>query len=123
MNVVVQPFSQPQAGSGTDLNAPLAAAAEKLQSLAGVVLVSDGDWNEGEPPVEAAVRLRLANVPVFTVPVGSPQRLPDVELLSLDAPTFGVAGKSVRIPFTIESSLPREYSTIGRLAHVRTATK
>lgn len=110
-NVTVQPFSQPQAGSGTDINTPLTAAAEKLQSLAGVVLASDGDWNQGEPPVEAAVRLRLANVPVFTVPVGSPQRLPDVELLSLDAPTFAIVGKSVRIPFTIESTLPREFTT------------
>lgn len=110
-DVTVQPFSQPQAGSGTDINTPLTAAAEKLQSLAGVVLISDGDWNSGDPPVEAAVRLRLANVPVFTVPVGSPQRLPDVELLSLDAPTFAVVGKSVRIPFTIESTLPRECAT------------
>lgn len=109
--VSVQPFSQPQAGSGTDINTPLSTAAEKLQSLAGVVLVSDGDWNQGDPPVEAAVRLRLANVPVFAVPVGSPQRLPDVELLSLDAPTFAVVGKSVRIPFTIESTLPREFTT------------
>ncbi len=110
-DVAVQPFSQPQTGSGTDLSTPLTAAAEKLQSLAGVVLVSDGDWNEGDPPVEAAVRLRLANIPVFTVPVGSPQRLPDVELLSLDAPTFAIVGKSVRIPFTIESTLPREFTT------------
>ena len=37
--------------------------------------------------------------------------MPDVELLSLDAPTFGVAGKSVRVPFTIDSSLPREFLT------------
>jgi hypothetical protein len=109
--VAVQQFSQPGAGSGTDIHSPLASAAEKLQSLAGVVLISDGDWNQGDPPVEAAVRLRLANVPVFTVPVGSPQRLPDVELLSVDAPTFAVVGKSVRIPFTIESTLPRECST------------
>jgi hypothetical protein len=109
--VALQPFSQPQTGSGTDINTPLTAAAEKLQSLAGVVLISDGDWNQGDPPVEAAVRLRLANVPVFTVPVGSPQRLPDVELLSVDAPTFAVVGKSVRIPFTIESTLPREFTT------------
>ncbi len=50
-------------------------------------------------------------MPVFAVPVGSRVRLPDVELLSLDAPTFGVAGKSVRIPFTIDSSLPREFVT------------
>jgi hypothetical protein len=109
--VAVQQFSQPGAGSGTDIHSPLSSAAEKLQSLAGVVLISDGDWNQGDPPVEAAVRLRLANVPVFTVPVGSPHRLPDVELLSVDAPTFAVVGKSVRIPFTIESTLPRECST------------
>ena len=32
-------------------------------------------------------------------------------LLSLDAPTFAVIGKSVRIPFSIESSLPRDYLT------------
>ena len=73
------------------------------------MLASDGDWNKGPPPVQAAARLRIKGVPVFVVPAGSPTRLPDIELLSLDAPTFGVAGKSVRIPFTIESALPREY--------------
>src|SRR5262245_51382598 len=87
-DVTIESFSQPKAGSGTNINAPLSSAVEKIPSLAGVVLVSDGDWNDGDPPVEAAVRLRLANVPAFAVPVGSPQRLPDVELLSLDAPTF-----------------------------------
>ncbi len=76
-----------------------------------MVLTSDGDWNEGPPPVQAAARLRVAGVPVFVVPAGSASRLPDVELLTLDAPTFGVAGKSVRIPFTIDSALPREYLT------------
>ena len=77
------------------------------------MLASDGDWNEGPPPVQAAARLRMRGVPVFAVPVGSRTRLPDVELLSLDLPTFGVAGKSVRIPFSIESSLPREYHHDG----------
>jgi hypothetical protein len=109
MNVVVQPFSPPQAGHGTDLHEPLAQAMSKIPNLRGIVLASDGDWNEGLPPVQAAAGLRARGVPVFAVPVGSPTRLPDIELLSLDAPTFGVAGKSVRIPFTIESSLPREY--------------
>ena len=73
------------------------------------MLASDGDWNEGPPPVQAAARLRMRGVPIFAVPVGSRTRLPDVELLSLDVPTFGVAGKAVRIPFSIESSLPRDY--------------
>jgi len=111
MNVIIQPFSEPQPGHGTDLNEPLARAPQRIQNLRGIVLASDGDWNEGSPPVLAAARLRIKGVPVFAVPVGSRTRLPDVELLSLDVPTFGVAGKSVRIPFSIDSSLPRDYST------------
>ncbi|MGZ3389840.1 MAG: vWA domain-containing protein, partial [Isosphaeraceae bacterium] len=90
MNVVVQPFSPPQPGRGTDLHEPLARALEKIQNLRGIVLASDGDWNEGPPPVQAAARLRIKGVPVFTVAAGSSSRLPDVELIGLDAPTFGV---------------------------------
>jgi hypothetical protein len=108
MEVVIQPFAT-RADAGTDLNSPLTEALESHGTLRGVVLVSDGDWNEGRPPVEAASRLRLKGVPVFAVAVGSPTRLPDVELVSLDLPQTGTAGKSVRVGFTIESSLPREH--------------
>jgi hypothetical protein len=111
MNVIIQPISEPRSGHGTDLNEPLAQAPEKFTNLRGIVLASDGDWNEGQPPVQAAARLRIRGVPVFTVPVGSRTRLPDIELLSLDVPTFGIAGKAVRVPFSIESSLPRDYLT------------
>ncbi len=106
--VVIQPFAQGADVKGSDLYAPLAQAAQQVQNLRAVVLASDGDWNEGKPPVDAAAALRLKGVPVFVVPSGSPVRLPDLELLSFDAPTFGLVGKSVRIPFTIESTLPRE---------------
>jgi hypothetical protein len=109
--VVVQPFSTAADGHGTDIYVPLAEAPDKFKNLLGVVLASDGDWNEGKAPAIAAGQLRLKGIPVFAVPVGSPTRLPDIDVLSLDAPTFGIAGKSVRIPFTIDSSLPREYIT------------
>lgn len=108
--VAVQSFSAPDPDAGTDLYAPLADAPDRFKNLRAVVLASDGDWNKGPPPVNAASTLRLKGVPVFVVPVGSPSRLPDVELLSVDAPTFGVRGKSVRVPFTIDSALPREYA-------------
>jgi len=36
-------------GKGTNLFEPLAQAAERIKNLRGVVLASDGDWNEGEP--------------------------------------------------------------------------
>jgi hypothetical protein len=111
MNVVVGPVASPSPGHGTDLNEPLARAVEKIANLRGVVLASDGDWNEGPPPVQAAARLRMRGVPIFAVPVGSRTRLPDIELLSLDVPTFGVSGKAVRIPFSIDSSLPRDFNT------------
>ncbi|MGO8752556.1 MAG: hypothetical protein ACLQNE_41990 [Thermoguttaceae bacterium] len=109
-DVVVQPFSGPTGGGSTELYGPLATAPAKYKNLVGVVLVSDGDWNAGLPPVEAATLLRLGGVPVLAVPVGKPVRLPDVELRSLDAPTFAVLGKSLRIPFTVESSMPRDYA-------------
>ncbi len=111
MNVVVQQVAEPGPDHGTDLNDPLARAPEKIANLRGIVLASDGDWNEGLPPVQAAARLRMRGVPIFAVPVGSRTRLPDVELLSLDVPTFGVSGKAVRIPFSIDSSLPKDYLT------------
>jgi hypothetical protein len=116
LNVVVQPIATidptgPASSAGTDLNTPLLEAASAVNQLLGVVLISDGDWNQGDPPVAAASRLRMRNVPIFTVSTGSPSRLPDVELVGVDIPTFGATGKPIRIPFTIDSSLPREFLT------------
>ncbi len=111
LDVVVEPITSPSGEAGTDLHAPLAGIAERTKNLLGVVLISDGDWNAGRPPVEAATRLRMKGVPVFTVTAGSATRLPDVELTNVDLPTFGITGKVVRVPFTIDSALPREYLT------------
>ena len=110
MEVVIEPFSSKQTPpeEGSDLNAALLNAAEKYPHLTATVLLSDGDWNSGEPPAQAATRLRMREVPVFAVPLGAETRLPDVELKSFDVPTFAIAGKPLRVPFTIESSLPRD---------------
>ena len=113
LNVVIESFnstlSQPE--EGTDLQAALAAAAKKHTNLRGVVLISDGDWNVGAPPARAASQLRLKNIPVFVIGAGSDSRLPDIELVRFDAPTFGVAAKPMRIPFVVQSALPREHET------------
>lgn len=111
MNVVIEPLANAPDTTGTDLYTPLAEVSSRMPNLLGVVLLSDGDWNLGKPPVEAASQLRVKGIPVFTVTAGSPTRLPDVELVNVDLPTFGIAGKTVRIPFTIESWLPREFVT------------
>lgn len=113
--VAIESFSGSAETDGTNLSEPLMQVAEKYANLRGVVLISDGDWNTGKPPALAAGVLRQRNVPMFTVGTGSKTRLPDVELVSVDVPTFGIAGKAVRIPISIESSLPRDYTTTVRL--------
>jgi uncharacterized membrane protein len=115
----VLPFASPDpdqpALSGTDLEAPLSALLENQTNLRAVVLLSDGDSNLGQPPVVAAQKLRLRGVPLFTIPVGSQTRLPDLDLLSVAAPTYGIVGENVQIPFTIRSSLERQVRTIVRI--------
>jgi hypothetical protein len=115
-DVAAQSFSPAPPGTGTDLAEPLRTVIERHPTLRAVVLASDGDWNKGAAPVDAAQALRLAQVPVFAVAVGSATKLPDLELASLDCPSMGVAGKPVRVPFTVVSSLPTERVVTATLA-------
>ena len=110
MDVTIEPFSSAEnpPNEATDINGALNRAAEEHPRLQAVVLLSDGDWNSGDPPSQAAVRLRMRHVPVYAAPLGAESRLPEVELSSFDVPAFAVAGKPLRIPFSIESSLPRD---------------
>ncbi|MES2438900.1 MAG: hypothetical protein V4584_07530 [Verrucomicrobiota bacterium] len=117
--VTATPFATPPAENGatagTDLEAPLTELLAKQTNLRAVVMLSDGDYNLGQPPVAAAQKLRLRGVPLFPIPVGSKVRLPDLDLLSVTAPTYGIVGENVQIPFTIRSSLDRQVRTIVRL--------
>ncbi len=117
--VTALPFATPPAENGaiagTDLETPLTDLLAKQSNLRAVVLLSDGDYNLGQPPVAAAQKLRLRGVPLFPIPVGSKVRLPDLDLLSVTAPTYGIVGENVQIPFTIRSSLDRQVRTIVRL--------
>ena len=110
LNVVFEPFSSllDPAEAATDLNAGLSHVLDNHSDLRGVVVLSDGDWNVGKSPVEAATRFRMKGIPVFAVGVGSKVPLPDLELASIDAPTFGVIRKPLRIPYTVRSTLGQD---------------
>lgn len=111
-DIAIQSFSS-EGGvtDATDISSALSDAAEQFPNLRSVVLISDGDWNTGNPPSQAATQLRIRKVPVYAFPVGSETRLPDLEVTAFDAPTFGLANKPVRLPFTISSSLAQAHST------------
>ena len=127
LNVVFEPFSSqldpPE--EATDLNAGLSHVLDNQANLRGVVLLSDGDWNVGNSPVEAATRFRMKGIPVFAVGVGSKVPLPDLELVRMDAPTFGVTNKQLRIPFVVRSTLgqDRDVSVTLRVNKETTVTK
>ncbi|MCP4456136.1 MAG: hypothetical protein GY809_32160, partial [Planctomycetes bacterium] len=110
LEVVFEPFSSRMdpAEEATDLNHGLSQVLGNHANLRGVVLLSDGDWNAGSSPVAAATRFRMRGVPVFPVAVGSPVPLPDLELVSMNAPAFGVARKVLRIPFVLRSALGQD---------------
>ena len=103
------------ADPGTDLNGALEEALRRADRLRAVLLLSDGDWNQGNSPVAAATRLRLAGVPVYAVAVGSDRYLPDLELQSVAAPAYGLMDEHISIPFTVQSRLPREVRTAATL--------
>lgn len=101
--------------AGTDLTQPITDLLETESNLRAVVLFSDGDFNLGQPPVVGAQKLLQRGVPLFTVPIGSSKRLPDLDLLSVTAPTYGIVGENVQIPLSVRSSLEREVRTVVRL--------
>jgi hypothetical protein len=116
-DLITRPFATPSGSglNGSDLSEPLESLLQEENNLRAVVLLSDGDFNIGQPPVGAAQKYRLRGVPIFTIPVGSETRLPDLDLLTVTAPTYGIIGENVQIPFTIRSSLDRQVRTIVRL--------
>ncbi|MDA7907500.1 hypothetical protein N9B19_01315 [Akkermansiaceae bacterium] len=101
--------------SGTDINEALAKALSNGQNLRAAIFVGDGDWNVGTSPVSASQQFRLKGVPIYTLATGSKKRVPDLELTSVNAPTYGIIGENAQIPFTIESSLARDVRTQVRI--------
>ena len=118
-DLITLPFATPPkengAIGGTDLDAPLTDLLAKHNNLRAVVLLSDGDYNLGQTPVAAAQQFRLRGIPLFPIPVGSSVRLPDLDLLTVSAPTYGIVGENVQIPFTVRSSLDHPVRTVVRV--------
>ncbi|MDX1951711.1 MAG: hypothetical protein SFY81_05975 [Verrucomicrobiota bacterium] len=111
--VLVEEFSTtPNAATntlpGTDINAALERVLRADTDLKAVVVLSDGDWNQGKSPLAAASIARERDVPIFTVSTGSEQPLPDLALEWISPPSYGLFGEQITIPFRVKSHLPRE---------------
>ncbi|MBP7948237.1 MAG: hypothetical protein KA004_01185 [Verrucomicrobiales bacterium] len=121
--VSVEPFSVPpppdaradvETEVGTDIFTPLDQAARQYDDLRAVVLLTDGDANLAPPaktPATAASALQQKGVPIFAVGVGSENYLPDVDLQSVLAPTYGLLNERISVMATVQNRLNREVKT------------
>ncbi|MCA9264791.1 MAG: hypothetical protein KDA60_13115 [Planctomycetales bacterium] len=116
VRVVRETFAGLEGGTdGTDLQAGLAALPTQYDNLRAVVLLSDGSWNTGGSPTSAAAQYRTRKIAILPVAVGSETALPDVEVMSLEPPSYAVAGKSLQVPFALRSLLPVESTLSAEL--------
>jgi len=118
-DVVLEDFSglsetnapDPEADPGTDIDSALENMLSSYEGLRAVLLLTDGDWNEGKSPVSAATKYRMKDIPVFPVVVGSDEFLPDIHLQSVAAPAYGLMDEHISLPFTVNNRLSRDVRT------------
>ena len=110
-DIALIPFSSATTTTnGSNYYQAIEDALEKYDNLKAVVILGDGDHNIGKVPSSSAQKAKLRDIPIYTVPIGSDSSLPDLEILSLSAPKYGILKETVQIPFSIKSSLGKDYS-------------
>ena len=105
------PDSPDYAMAGTDLAKPLEDAMQSSDNLRAVIMFTDGSHNASSSVLTQAQRMRTRGIPLFIISAGSPYPLPDLALQDVKAPTYGIIGETVQIPFTIKSTLGKETRT------------
>ena len=110
------PDSPDYAMACTDLAKPLEDAMQSSDNLRAVIMFTDGGHNASSSVLTQAQRMRTRGIPLFIIPAGSPYPLPDLALQDVKAPTYGIIGETVQIPFTIKSTLGKETRTTLTLA-------
>jgi len=91
----------------TDLGAALSAARD-VESLAAVLVLSDGGHNAEASVLPALLNLSDAEVPAFAVEVGSRERLPDLALTSANFPSYSIVNETLVVPFSVRNTLSED---------------
>ncbi len=92
-------------GRRTSLGRSLEQALQQVAAkpVSGVVLLSDGRSSD-QPPRALLRRLQAEQIPVFTVPLGSPEPLGDYSLAQADAPSKAYLNDIVPVTIEIQRS-------------------
>ena len=96
----------PRHGDVTDIDKALNQAVGELDTVpvAGVVLISDGADNRSVNLDKTAAQLRVRNIPVYAIGIGSPDFARDTEVLRITAPKKVLKGTMVEAEVSVRST-------------------
>ena len=97
---------------GSDYYKAIQDTLEEYDNLKGIIVIGDGDYNTGDEPLRVAQVAAKRRVPLYTIGVGKTAFQPDLEIISLSAPKFGIVGEAMQIPFSIRSSINKDVKTV-----------
>ncbi|MBN2357075.1 hypothetical protein JXO59_13240, partial [candidate division KSB1 bacterium] len=89
-------------GDVSDISGSLSEITGQLreENLAGIVLLTDGNYTRGGNPVRYAGEL---NTPLFVVGIGTPESQPDLAISEVTANAFAFVNESVPIRVTVRN--------------------
>jgi len=90
----------------------LLAQGHLERPLAGIVLLSDGQSNEGVALGAAARKLASADIPVWCVAVARPKPIVDVAVSELTAPDVVAKGSTGKLDFQVRRAPPGPAATV-----------
>ena len=116
-DVITEPFASAESTSsdGSNYSAAMQRALRKERNVRSVLIIGDGDYNEGPRPVETAAEFLVRDVPIFTVGVGRETPLPDLAIRELSLPAMTVVDQTLRVPYVLESTIGRDLQTTAVL--------
>ncbi len=97
----------------TDLSAVL-EDAQSLQPTA-VLLVTDGAWNTGEAPSQVGQQYRLQERAIYSLALGSPQRVPDLAVKIQEVPLMVETDEPFALKLNISSTFPNRVRSMLRV--------
>ncbi|MFQ6606388.1 MAG: hypothetical protein ACE5DP_01865 [Fidelibacterota bacterium] len=88
-------------GPSTDLGVVMERIASEKDRLAGAILVTDGQFTQGEDPLQEVSDLSL---PLYVVGVGDTVPMVDIAIETVEAPTVAIKGEDVDVTAVVQSS-------------------
>ncbi len=94
---LVKKFSSPAGPKATNITQAIQQVLNQNDSVKAILVLTDGDTNNGSSVLSVAGKSRALSVPVYSVITGSDASLPDLSLDEVFAPSYVLQGERVMI--------------------------